>query len=107
MTEQDQQKALAELDGWTKHKHYDLDYPAWIPSGFNYDSDSSKGIYASPYNLIQLEHELPKWTSSYDAIIPIAVRIVGTIVITPETTPASVSELVLRKSGKWIDSKAV
>lgn len=71
MKPEDQIKALAELDGWTKHKHYDFDYPAWIPAGFNYDSDSSKGIYASPYNLIKLEHELPQWPTSYDAIIPL------------------------------------
>lgn len=88
MTEQDQIKALAELDGFNIWHQPQTDTYGCSRDNHHVTSCFEDSVLAS----------LPNYLTSYDAIIPIAVRIVGTIVITPETTPASVSELVLRKS---------
>lgn len=59
------------------------------------DKPDAEGQYTRP---------LP-YLTSYDAIIPVALKVIGVFEITATTTPASLCERVLRKAGLWEDGE--
>jgi hypothetical protein len=105
MTEQDQIKALAELDGWDETKY------SWVhPSGSHYSKTANNGRVIPDLDI------LPRYNTSYDAIIPLIqkqseltkvntwdwLRYRLTKHVCPfDYTPAQLCEALLRATGKW------
>jgi serine/threonine protein phosphatase PrpC len=102
MTEQEQIKALAELDGW-KHK----------PTPVGYWGDKDNGMYPlslPPLTNLNQHFNFPPYLTSYDAIIPLIQKLdanvqnkfmmlcVGGI---SNYTPTQLCESLLKATGKW------
>ena len=108
MTEQDQIKALAELDGWDETKY------SWVhPSGSHYSKTANNGRVIPDLDI------LPRYNTSYDAIIPliqkqnvsVICRIYDTFdgdcgwtaqaIAMIKATPAQLCKALLQATGKW------
>lgn len=109
MTDQDQIKALAELDGWQRCTWYD---------GYNTDGNGNttwRKAYVRTGEEIKYADEFPNYLASYDAIIPLIQKqpteikmcIFSTICaenwIAFNFTPTQLCEALLRATGKWIE----
>jgi len=104
MTDQEQQRACAELDGWT-----DIGIDGVLPNGSTQFTGSKEGLMSC---------FVPNY-STYDAIIPLiqkqsreAKRQIGWFTVYfkggvcdthYDATPAQLREALLRATGKWKD----
>jgi len=96
MKELDQIKALAELD---RFECIDISPPLRYlkPDGspaFSYLLGDTGWFWTK---------DTPNYLHSYDAIIPLAIKMGLQITIDKNTTPAEVAEIVLRATGKWTE----
>lgn len=87
MKEQDQIRALAELDG--KFKKAEACYHAW------YENDEGRTRALKNYGCDYL--------TSYDAIIPLCRKVRPDLILAINLTPSQLSEALLRATGKWKD----
>lgn len=122
MTEQDQIKALAELDGWHQQEVFESSF-----------ADSTKQVSAglrwTRMDSLRFERKLPDYLTSYDAIIPLIQKQLDTVfncfldnlcIIKNSddaemdgsyselrmmwmATPTQLCEALLRATGKWKD----
>lgn len=111
MTPEQQIRALAELDGFTRSEQHDFDAWADYPPGV----DCTQRFYERIGNLTE-QREL-KYLSSYDAILPLVKKQpISVQQLTCELlqrqqwfyilcTPSQLCEALLRATGKWIESK--
>jgi len=109
MTNEQQIKALAELDGW---KFIRVDKGPYNNAGFRvFLNDTEKGGFSDfqGFECVHNMFNIPRYLSSYDAIIPLLRKQPESVLhkvadaMDIMTTPTQLAEALLRATNNWKD----